>query len=58
METKKELSRSEIIFELAKHIRSTSPISYHEIIQLKTEYLSKLLNWYEKLDRALIAIEK
>jgi hypothetical protein len=48
MKTKpKEMSRREIIYELAKHVRSTSPTSYHTIITWPTEYLRRLLNWYE-----------
>ena len=45
---KKELSRMEIIYALAGHIRTTSTISYQEIIKWPTEYLQVLLDWYEK----------
>lgn len=45
---KKELSRMEIIYALAGHIRTTSPISYHEIIGWPTEYIRALVEWYER----------
>ena len=43
-----EKNRTEIIYALAGHIRSTSPISYHEIIKWDTEWLRALLEWYER----------
>ena len=38
----------EIIYALAGHIRTTSPISYHEIIGWPTEYIRALVEWYER----------
>ena len=47
---KEKQSREEIVFGLAAHIRSTSPIPYHEIIKWPTEVLRRMLAWYEKPD--------
>ena len=52
-EIKKELSRPELVYALAAHIRSTSPIPYHEIIKWPTECLRRLLTWYEQPDESI-----
>lgn len=53
MENKK-LSRPELIYALARHAH---PNSYHGLLSWKTEYLRKLLSWYEGLrDNPLSAI--
>ena len=43
-----ERGRTELIYELAKHVRSTSPIRYHEMITWKTEHIRALVEWYER----------
>lgn len=44
------MNRTQIIYALAAHIRSTSPISFHEIMKWKTEHLQALLEWYEGME--------